>query len=513
MDYESPKIDLIKWENGLNKLVEDFDEINRQKHCHPYQQLYQYMEQIITEIIKIQWYIINLLNQWKSAQQKSIITGRIDMSIFDDIQRCNTIIIKFYLNFLMINENFNEWFSNLSHKIGNQLQLLLQNAFIVIEQPCSNILKHDPLTIISNAKFEVKIGLLFGYQLEWLESFDMRLLAEDEIRLVIDEGLEAIRPRKSSFNIINKVEPILNIENEILTITITSNLKVDINRRGHNPKAVPVTENKFKFIFWLNIDMSGLKFTLHTFSLPINVLSRKDYRNSYATIFWDNAFAIENRKMFETRSSVSWPELAIVLNQKFCKDVGVFLSEEHLNFIRTMIPSGNEYNNDVITWEQFAKTPLPMRHFTFFEWFYKILILVRDHLKQLFIDGLIHGFISPEMSEKLLQGCIDGTFLIRFSVTFCGAITVAYVQNRKFDKLLPWDLERLKKMSVSHTIKSADFLLYLYPNIPKNDVFGKYYVHNNNMIRSITGKDYSCDTDIATQILPTNNIEQASNKV
>lgn len=91
----------------------------------------------------------------------------------------------------------------------------------------------------------------------------MRLLAEDEIRLVIDEGLEAIRPRKSSFNIINKVEPILNIENEILTITITSNLKVDINRRGHNPKAVPVTENKFKFIFWLNIDMSGLKFTLH----------------------------------------------------------------------------------------------------------------------------------------------------------------------------------------------------------------------------------------------------------
>lgn len=251
--------------------------------------------------------------------------------------------------------------------------------------------------------------------------------------------------------------------------------------------------------------------TWQTFSLPVNVLSRKDYRNSYATIIWDNAFAVDNRKMFETRTSVAWSELAIVLNEKFHKDVGVYLSQEHLNFIRTMIPNGNEYNKDLITWEQFAKTPLPMRQFTFFEWFYKILILVRDYLKKMYTDGLIHGFISSEMSEKLLQGCIDGTFLIRFSETFCGAITVAYVQNRKFDKLLPWDLDRLKKMSVSHTIKSADFLLYLYPNIPKNDVFCKYYVHNNGMIRSITGKDYSCDTDIATQVSPINDIEQISN--
>lgn len=55
--------------------------------------------------------------------------------------------------------------SNLLSEVNRLTQVLLQHALVVVEQPCSSILKHDPLTIISNAKFEVKLALLLDHQL------------------------------------------------------------------------------------------------------------------------------------------------------------------------------------------------------------------------------------------------------------------------------------------------------------------------------------------------------------
>lgn len=241
----------------------------------------------------------------------------------------------------------------------------------------------------------------------------------------------------------------------------------------------------------------------------MNVLSRKDYRNSYATILWDCAFALDGRRLFEVREVVSWAELAAALSAKWRKDVGVYLEEHHLEFIATMVPNSNNNNNNSqlqqqqpnsVSWEQFAKIPMPARDFTFFEWFYRSLILVREQLLSLYTDGLVHGFISSEVAEALLLDCVDGTFLLRFSETYCGAISVAYVTERRFAKLFPWDLDRLRKISLAHTVKCSDFLLYLYPNVPKDEVFCKYYVTGEDDRRSVTGKDYKRDTNIAQVI-------------
>ena len=223
------------------------------------------------------------------------------------------------------------------------------------------------------------------------------------------------------------------------------------------------------------------------------MLSRKAYKNSYAPIFWDNAFPLPSREMFETRDTVSWSELACSLSCKFKKDVGCFLNPQQLEFIYTMIPNKTDAN--LITWEQFAKMDLHLRKFSFFEWFYKNLSLVREHLSQMFCSQLIHGFISSNNAEELLSNCVDGTFLIRFCETFCGALSIAYINNRKFEKLLPWDLDHLKKYSLAKTIRCNPTLLYLYPNYDKNEVFQQSYVHKN-VTRSVTGKDYS-DVDIA----------------
>lgn len=90
----------------------------------------------------------------------------------------------------------------------------------------------------------------------------LRLLTEDELNLIRLAGLEAIWERKPSFNIINKEQMFL-FENEMFTISIVCILNVDINRRGHNPTAIPVSEKKFKFIFWLPLKVNNIEMLLH----------------------------------------------------------------------------------------------------------------------------------------------------------------------------------------------------------------------------------------------------------
>lgn len=69
--------------------------------------------------------------------------------------------------------------------------------------------------------------------------------------------------QRPSFNIITKSEPIYEVENERLTISIVCMLKVDINRRGHNPKALPVAEEKFKFMFFTKLYIMEREYLLH----------------------------------------------------------------------------------------------------------------------------------------------------------------------------------------------------------------------------------------------------------
>ena len=98
---------------------------------------------------------------------------------------------------------------------------------------------------------------------------DVRLLKEEEISTVLYEGLQAIIKQKPSFNIINKAEPTYSVDNhKRLTISIVCMLKVDINRRGHNPKALPVAEEKFKFIFCTKVELMEWEYVLHVSNSP-----------------------------------------------------------------------------------------------------------------------------------------------------------------------------------------------------------------------------------------------------
>lgn len=77
--------------------------------------------------------------------------------------------------------------------------------------------------------------------------------------------------------------------------------------------------------------------------------------------------------------------------------------------------NGMNGEDDYISWAQFCKEPLPDRSFTFWDWFFAIMKLTKDHLLSLWKAGLIIGFINKRKAEEMLAMLPAGTFLLRFS--------------------------------------------------------------------------------------------------
>ena len=94
-----------------------------------------------------------------------------------------------------------------------------------------------------------------------------------------------------------------------------------------------------------------------------------------------------------------------------------------------------EYNNLMLTWSLFCKETLPDRTFTFWEWFYRILLLTSHNMGRLWKEGYIMGFVMKQAAEKMLLQQQNGCFLLRFSDSELGGVTIAYVRKPDFRKL------------------------------------------------------------------------------
>lgn len=86
--------------------------------------------------------------------------------------------------------------------------------------------------------------------------------------------------------------------------------------------------------------------------------------------------------------------------------------------------------NQKISRAQFCKENLPDRNFTLWEWFHAAMKLARQHLRDLWLDNRIIGFIDRSETQKILSKCPAGTFLIRFSESTLGKFS----HNRRLCK-------------------------------------------------------------------------------
>ncbi|XP_009892691.1 PREDICTED: signal transducer and activator of transcription 6 [Charadrius vociferus] len=259
-----------------------------------------------------------------------------------------------------------------------------------------------------------------------------------------------------------------------------------------------VTEEKCAVLFSTTVALnpSNLSVHLQVLSLPIVVIVHGNQdNNAKATVLWDNAFSEIDRVPFVVAERVPWEKMCDTLNLKFMAEVQTTrgLLKEHYFFLAQKIfndhsASLDDFQSRSVSWAQFNKEILPGRGFTFWQWFDGVLDLTKRCLKSYWSDRLIIGFISKQYVCKLLSTQPDGTFLLRFSDSEIGGVTIAHVIRGKdgssqVENIQPFSAKDLSIRSLGDRIRDLGQLRNLYPNTPKDQAFGSHYNKEQ------TGKD------------------------
>merc|ERR1712038_2229217 len=262
------------------------------------------------------------------------------------------------------------------------------------------------------------------------------------------------------------------------------NLQLKKIRRTEKKGQESVMDEKFAILVWTEFELGELRFQLWTFSLPVVVIVHGNQESqALATVVWDNGFADLGRRLFYVPDKVTWGQAAEVLNMKWAAACGSSLTEENLYCLAckalrdTNIPK-EDYNNRLLTWSQFCKEPLPNRTFTFWEWFYRILLLTSTHMKNLWSEGYIMGFVMKQEAERILKQNQNGCFLLRYSDSELGGVTIAYVRRSDTQppsvlSLYPFTTKDLAQRSMADVVFDINELTFLYPSISK-EVFRKH---------------------------------------
>lgn len=145
----------------------------------------------------------------------------------------------------------------------------------------------------------------------------------------------------------------------------------------------------------------------------------------------------------------------------------------------------------MVSWKNFAKSPLHDRSFSFWEWLYNAYDLIDKCLASLWKDGLVEGFISKEEVQCLLSSCEPNTFILRFSDSMVGGISASWLHQEAPGRpgeilhLEPNTHRGLSYISLAERILGLPDLKSLYPSRPKSQVFDKY-VEKRDVGRSDT---------------------------
>ncbi|KAK1331179.1 hypothetical protein QTO34_009128 [Cnephaeus nilssonii] len=223
-----------------------------------------------------------------------------------------------------------------------------------------------------------------------------------------------------------------------------------------------------------------------TLSLPVVVIvhGSQDH-NATATVLWDNAFAEPGRVPFAVPDKVLWPQLCEALNMKFKAEVqsNRGLTKENLVFLAQKLFNSSsshleDYNSMSVSWSQFNRENLPGWNYTFWQWFDGVMEVLKKHHKPHWNDGAILGFVNKQQAHDLLINKPDGTFLLRFSDSEIGGITIAWKfdsPDRNLWNLKPFTTRDFSIRSLADRLGDLNYLIYVFPDRPKDEVFSKYY--------------------------------------
>uniref|UniRef100_A0AAY5E7S2 Signal transducer and activator of transcription n=1 Tax=Electrophorus electricus TaxID=8005 RepID=A0AAY5E7S2_ELEEL len=377
-----------------------------------------------------------------------------------------------------------ELLNDLNSTITDIISALVTSTFIIEKQP--------PQVLKTQTKFAATVRLLVGGKLNVH-------MNPPQVKATITSEQQAKALLKNENTRNDSSGEILNnncvMEYHQTTGTLSAhfrNMSLKRIKRSDRRGAESVTEEKFTILFESQFSVGGneLVFQVKTLSLPVVVIVHGSQdNNATATVLWDNAFAEPGRVPFVVPDKVLWPQLCEALNMKYKAEVqsNRGLSEENLVFLaqKAFSSSSNspeEFHSMTMTWSQFNRESLPGRNFTFWQWFDGVMELTKKHLKPHWNDGAILGFVNKQQAQDMLMSKPNGTFLLRFSDSEIGGITIAWVAEnpnkageRMVWNLMPYTTKDFSIRSLADRISDLNHLLFLYPDRPKDEVFSKYY--------------------------------------
>ncbi|XP_066225548.1 signal transducer and activator of transcription 6 isoform X2 [Saccopteryx leptura] len=372
-------------------------------------------------------------------------------------------------------------------RLDEVLCTLVTSSFLVEKQP--------PQVLKTQTKFQAGVRFLLGLQFLGAPA-KFPLVRADMV--TEKQARELSSPQgpgagvESTGEITNNTVPFENIGSGNCCSALFKNLLLKKIKRCERKGTESVTEEKCAVLFSTSFMLGPNKLPIHlqALSLPLVVIVHGNQdNNAKATILWDNAFSEMDRVPFVVAERVPWEKMCETLNLKFMAEVGTNqgLLPEHFLFLAQKIFNDNSlsieaFQHRSVSWSQFNKEILLGRGFTFWQWFDGVLDLTKRCLKSYWSDRLIIGFISKQYVTNLLLNEPDGTFLLRFSDSEIGGITIAHVirgqdGSPQIENIQPFSAKDLSIRSLGDRIRDLAQLKNLYPKKPKDEAFRSHYKH------------------------------------
>uniref|UniRef100_A0A7N8XFI4 Signal transducer and activator of transcription n=1 Tax=Mastacembelus armatus TaxID=205130 RepID=A0A7N8XFI4_9TELE len=459
----------------------------------------------LTDLLNVTQALVNdliseELPEWKQRQQIACIGGPPNACV-DQLQNWFTAVaeslqqVRQHLKklqeleqkFTYDSDPFTQKKTLLENRALELLKNLLSNSLVVERQPCMPTHPQRPLVLKTGVQFTVKLRFLvklqeFNYQLKVKALFDKDVTEKKGFR---------------KFNILGTNTKVMNMEesNGSLAAEFRHLVRCLTLLEDSGPLIVTEELHSLSFESELQLNQSGLDIKLEAISLPVVVISNVcQLPSGWASILWYNMLTTEpkNLKFFLSPPAAKWSQLSEVLSWQFSSVTKRGLNQEQLNMLADKLLGAKAQRNPegLIPWTKFCKSANE-KSFPFWLWIEGILDLIKRHLLSLWNDGSIMGFISKEREKALLSDKCPGTFLLRFSESSReGAITFTWIEHDVHDKPVfhsvePYTKKELGAVSLPDIIRTYKVmaaenipenpLRFLYPNIPKDKAFGKYY--------------------------------------
>ncbi|XP_066193651.1 signal transducer and activator of transcription 2 isoform X4 [Sylvia atricapilla] len=379
----------------------------------------------------------------------------------------------------------------LEQRLQEQLTHLLKSAFVVEQQPSTPNAGRRPLVLRTGSKFSARARLLVR-----LHDRNHRM----EAKIHIDRDPPNIKGFRR-FNILTSSSKTLLAGDspqeglicdfQYLTLKEQKDSRAGKGKGASGEGPLVVTEELHLITFTLAYAYCGLELELETTTLPFVIISNNNQLSSaWASILWFNMLSSDPKaqQFFSSPPAAPWPRLAEVLSWQFQSAAERGLSRENLLMLARKLLGSKPSPDSTVPWPKFSKDGAA--GFSFWAWLDGILSLLQEHLKQLWKDGLILGFVSRKQEEKLLKSKMTGTFLLRFSESVLGGVTFTWVEHHErgspsFHAVEPYKASELVSLALPDIIHNYQMMMeenppenplkFLYPNIPRDEAFGRYY--------------------------------------